>query len=252
MFFYPNSMIGKCLKLSEFTIYPYSGTVFCVSHRQVLMLRGFVDRMCYLPPCIPSSYHINPSQKKRNLPLNISFLGRIDPRKGVLETLDLFEKLAHNSSYNCRIYGIYIPRDGQATAIHHRLKRQSLIQYIEVERQAYSGSTEELALSVLRDSDIFVQPYRSMDSTVDSPLLLLEAMASSCAVLTTPIADVPRLYGDSNFVIQNQQFAESALHLLMHLSPGTLTEEQNRSHKQLTHMELAPASIAKKMLDATE
>jgi hypothetical protein len=44
----------------------------------------------------------------------------------------------------------------------------------------------------LSNNDIFIQPYRTLASTVDLPLLLLEAQAAGCTTLTT----LPKVLND--------------------------------------------------------
>ena len=56
----------------------------------------------------------------------------------------------------------------------------------------------------LDSTDYFIQPYSSISSTVDTPLLLLEAMSRNCNILTTQIEQATDIVGVKNtFPIEN-------------------------------------------------
>jgi glycosyltransferase involved in cell wall biosynthesis len=60
---------------------------------------------------------------------------------------------------------------------------------------------EDAALEILRRSDVVVLPYLSLDRlTIDVPLLLLEAMATGCVVVSTPVGDIPAILDDPMLV----------------------------------------------------
>ena len=54
---------------------------------------------------------------------------------------------------------------------------------------------------ILRDTDILLLPYQKLSSTIDTPVLLLEGMASLCAILTRPLGDIPEIYGASRLLL---------------------------------------------------
>ena len=71
---------------------------------------------------------------------------------------------------------------------------------------------EEALKAGLRKTDILVLPYKGgLQSTIDMPMLLLEGMASLCAVITRPYGDIPSIYGESDFLLTgNGNLAEVA------------------------------------------
>jgi hypothetical protein len=75
--------------------------------------------------------------------------------------------------FECSIYGIHIPEHRESLQIHNRLKNQKGIKYFEIDRQNYSPEVEGLVGSILKKTDVFIQPYEKLSSTIDTPLLLL-------------------------------------------------------------------------------
>lgn len=250
VFFYPESIIQRFIKFSEYLCFPYNGKVFCVSKRQYNCLRKLTNNVIYLPPSVPEDYFLMPRQKPNNGKVNVTFLGRVDPRKGIRDVINLFEALSENSKIECAIYGIHIPEDRECLEVHRWLKMQTHIRYVEIDRQGYSLQIEEMVKGILKKTDVFIQPYRNLDSSVDTPLLLLEAMASLCAVITTPVGDVPDIYGHSKFAVNKKHFSADALDLLQNLTLDQLQREKMRVYEQIKKLNVGVDAVAKRFLDA--
>ena len=240
LFFYPEMVLKRLMKFSEFICVPYNGNIFCVSKRQYRFLKRATKRVKYLPPIVPDEYFAEPKNEytPENRKINITFLGRIDPRKGINEVIKLFKKLNSNKTYSCSIHGIYIPGDKEAVDIRNWLQQQQTIKYIETDRQRFSPRVDQMVRDVLSETDIFLQPYTSLNTTVDTPLLLLEAMASSCAVITTGIGNVGELYGPSKFLIEGDCFVNNALELLKRISLGDIAREKGRVCAKIKKMNI--------------
>lgn len=252
IFFYPESPLKRFIKFLEFRLFPYNGKVFCISNRQYKYLKRFCNNAVYLLPPVPEDYFLNLEDKPLNDRIKITFLGRIDPRKGINEVIEIFRSLKDNPIFECEIYGIHIPQDKDALNIHNWLKSQNKIKYVELERQGYSPEVEEMVKKVLKNTDILIQPYKNLDSTVDTPLLLLESMASLCAFMTTPVGNIPEIYRDSEFVINYKKFVPESLKLLQNLSYATILEERKKIFKRINELECRSSKIAKLFLDYLE
>jgi len=248
VFFYPDSRLKRLLKFLEYVLFPYNGHILCVSRRQISYLRKLGVRALYLPPSVPDDYFVPPADKPKSDRIRVTFLGRIDPRKGIEDTIHLFQTLSEDPRFECTIYGICIPSDQDGLKIHHWLQNQEKIRYTEVKRQNYTPSVDAMVKKVLAQTDIFVQPYETLDSTVDTPLLLLESMASACAVLTTPVGDVPSIYAPSRFMIEHDRFVPDATELLHNLSRDSLRQEQERAYNRIVAMDISTRSIAERFL----
>jgi glycosyltransferase involved in cell wall biosynthesis len=237
VFFYPESPLKRFFKFLEFLLFPYNGKVFCVSNRQYKYLRRICKNVVYILPPVPREYFLSPEEKPVNEKIKVTFLGRIDPRKGIKEVIEIFRTLKGNPKFEFEIYGIHIPQDRDAFNIHNWLKSQNEIKYVELNRQAYSPEVEEMVKKILKTTDILIQPYKNLDSTVDTPLLLLEAMASLCIFLTTSVGDIQDIYGIENFVIPPDQFIQKALKLLQVINYSLIIKERERLFKRINEIE---------------
>lgn len=252
LFFYPESLLKRELKLAEFRFFPYNGSVICVSERQYNRLRRMARDVALVLPPVPKDYFLAPEEKRPpgDPKLRVTFIGRLDRRKGVLEVIELFRELGRNPRFDCAIYGIHIAGDEEGLRLAQWLRKQTEIRYVENNRSAYSPEVEESVRQVLRETDVFVQPYRTLDSTVDTPLLVLEAMASLCAVLTTPVGDIPAVYGPSEFIVPRRCFVRSAFALLSTLTADKLQAERERIYERNRLLGFEAGEVGRKFLSA--
>jgi len=77
----------------EHFLFPYSGNIFCSSKRLTDFMGKFTKKAVYLQPIVPLEYFINPKDKNNSENINVTFLGRIDPRKGIKNVIDLFNEI---------------------------------------------------------------------------------------------------------------------------------------------------------------
>ena len=110
--------------------------------------------MVYLLPPVPEEYFLKPEEKPVNKKIKITFLGRIDPGKGIGEVIEIFKALKNDSRFECSIYGMHIPEHKESVEIHNWLKRQKDIRYIEIDRQKYSPAVEEFVKNVLKENGV--------------------------------------------------------------------------------------------------
>ena len=248
-FSWPDSLIKRKLYFSEARLFPYNGKLFCISKRQYEYVRKGAKNAVYLLPPVPENYFLRPEEKPSNERIKITFLGRIDPGKGIDEVIEIFKALKNDSRFEFSIYGIHIPEHKESVQVHNWLKSQNDIKYIEVDRQKYSPAVEEFVRNVLKETDIFIQPYQRLSSTIDTPLLLLEAMASLCAVITKPFGNISDIYGKSRFLISPDRFVQDAIKLLQNVSINDLTEERRRIYEQNLSFNFNGENIGKRFVD---
>jgi glycosyltransferase involved in cell wall biosynthesis len=251
-FFHPESAVFRNVKFVQHRILPYDGRVFCVSRRLRRVVERYADGVVYLPPPVDSAYFRDPSEKPRDEPISLTFVGRIDPRKGINEVVDLYREAAGEDRFEFAIHGTYISNDSAGVEIRNRLRRDPDIAYTEVDRHAHTPQVDAEVRSLMRETDVFLQPYRTLDSTVDTPLLLLESMASLCAVLTRPVGNVGDVYGESEFLLSAGQTTERASALLSTLDRETVAAERDRIHERVTSMAFDTASVVETFLHALE
>ena len=193
LFFFPDNFLKKICRSIEFRITRYSGIV-CVSKRINDFAKKFHCKSYFLPPIIPDSYikkglfkvQKNLNGRRLNKAL---FLGRIDKRKGILEVLEIakFTK----DFINWTISGIKIDSD-RPQKILKELREIDYIKFKMNNRKNYKPKIEDEVIQYFYKNDFFLQPYKNLKSTVDLPLLILEAQACGSIVITS----LPELLND--------------------------------------------------------
>lgn len=251
-FSWPDSLLKRKLYFAKPRLFPWNGKLFCISQRQYDYIGRWANNAIHILPPVPESYFLKPEEKLLKDKIQITFMGRIDPGKGIKEVVEIFNLLKNDDRFNCSIYGIPLPEQKNCLKTHNWLKKQNKIEYIEVDRRKYSPSVEAFAGNVLKETDIFIQPYQRLSSTIDTPLLLLEAMASLCAVITKPVGNIPDIYGKSDFIVNPDNFVQDAIALLKNISFDDLARERKRIFKENKKLDFSTQAVTKKFTDAIE
>lgn len=247
LFNWADSFLKRFLYFAEARYFPYNGKLICISKRQYEYVSKWAKNAIFLLPPVPDTYFVAEKPRSDGR-IRLVYLGRIDPGKGINDVIEIFSELRNNLQYECAIYGIHFPYDKASVEIHNRLKNQSQIKYIPVDRQEYSPAVDDSVRKILKDTDIFIQPYQKLSSTIDTPLLLLEAMASLCAVITKPFGGIPDVYGESKFVLAPEGFVQSAIALLMKTTRQTIAKEQRRLFERNKSLSFQTDSVATNFL----
>lgn len=187
LFFYPNSFLKKLIRFLEIFLSDYEN-VICVSERILKFVKIFKKNAYLIPPIVPEYYTDIGLEKVKNMEIykkkslkNALFLGRIDPKKGINEVIKLVKK----SDYlKWTISGIFINSD-QPQDIIKKLYDLTDVELIIEDRNKFSDEIELKVSNYMKKNDFFFQPYRNLETTLDLPLLILEAQACGCIVLTT-------------------------------------------------------------------
>lgn len=212
---WPESVIKRELMFAMNRSISYKSKSFAISPRLLRRIKSWDNKAVLLWPPVPSNYFVDISQKTLQDKIRVTFLGRIDIGKGVLETIDIFNNLADSPEVELAFYGIHWKNDPIAVKLHNQLSNQKRFTYVPVEFTSYSERIDDMVRSVLQNTDILIQPYRKLSSTIDTPLIILEAMASLCAVITKPYGDIPHVYGESPCLIDNPRLCEKAIKLIL-------------------------------------
>jgi|GEM_PF-1021978 len=243
-FIVPDLLCKRLLTMLEGLIISRRGRLFCVSHRQWRMIRKWTHKACLLLPPVPKEFFLQPGEKSFRWPLKVTFLGVLHPDKGIEEVIELFTRLRGNPRFDCSIYAMFNPKVPAQVRLHELLLGQRGLKYVSMEQRKWSVELEKWVQRVLAETDIFVHPLKSLQNTVDTPLLLLEAMASLCAVLTTPIGSIPEIYGkESPFLIPHSNFVERAAAFLKGLSKEDLLKERMRIYRRNKELGFSQAEV---------
>ena len=189
-FFYPETFAQKIFRFLEGKILKLKN-ILCVSKRLVKFYSNVKCSSLFLPPIVPDNYfeigYEKTTKRVSDHPdkSNVLFLGRLDPRKGISEVISLIESPELTDLVNWKVSGILIEEDPGNIEAYATLKSSKNVSFHNEERACYSPDVELRVLSFFSEASYFLQPYRSLSSTVDLPLLLLEAQAAGCIVMTT-------------------------------------------------------------------
>lgn len=248
LFTWPDSYIKRKLLFLEAIINSRNGVIFTISPRLYTSLKRFVSNVHFILPPVTANYFLSPEEKPDNDKIKVTFLGVIYPDKGIDEVINIFTALKENPKFEISIYAIYEPRNKESVEIRNWLKNQNHIKYVEADRYSYTPEVEDTVRALLRETDIFIQPYRSLGATVDVPLLLLEAMASLCAVITTPIGNIPDIYGKSTFLIDTKDGISQIVNFLKNISFEEIKNERERIFEQNNKIEFEASKVARQFI----
>lgn len=243
------SGIIRTMRFYQKKIVPYNGVSFAISPRLQTYLSARYKQTVLLLPPVPENYFLRSSDKSDSGPVQITFIGRIDSGKGILETLELFDQISGSPDTVLNLYGTYWKNDKTAVKIHKELLSQEKINYFPVEFRGYNDTVENLIQSALKKTDVFVQPYRYLSSTIDTPLLILEAMASLDAVITPPLGNIPDFYPASPCLIPTPQMTKRAENLILS-ARSWLPQERRNIDSQNKKLKFDLPSVASVFCDA--
>ena len=189
-FFYPDGVFKKIFRFIEAKLLKNNG-IFCASKRLADFYKKTNCKSVFLPPIVPKEYFEIGYDKVNKPTLNnpgqirALFLGRLDPRKGISDVISLIGSPELANKVIWTVSGILIEKDPGNLEAYETLNNNDMVNFHKENRKEYSLDVESRVLSFFAKSDYFLQPYKSLSSTVDLPLLLLEAQAAGCVVMTT-------------------------------------------------------------------
>ncbi len=220
------------------------GKIICVSERLFRECSRISKNTYSILPPVPKNYFTDLVSKNNGDKIKLIFLGVLYADKGIDEAIEIFKALKDNPKFETLICAIHEPKNEKSVAIRDWLRSQDVIKYIEVNRYEYSPSVREMVGRMLKESDVLVQLYTTLGATVDTPLLLLEAMASLCAVITTPIGNIPDIYGSSRFLIDTSNGINKVLSFLETLSQEEVDRERKRIYEQNKKLQFEASKVA--------
>jgi glycosyltransferase involved in cell wall biosynthesis len=244
---WPESLLKRNIRDFFYTNIPYNGMSFAVSPRLYNNIANRRKEVQLLLPPVPPEYFVDIREKNTQEKLRVTFIGRIDKGKGIELVLSIFNSLSSIPEIDLAFYGTFWEKDTYAKKIHVDLSCQDSFEYIPVNFQEYSGDVDKMVRDALYHTDIFIQPYKQLSSTIDTPVLLLEAMASLSAVITTPVGDIPSIYPESRCLIPYENIVETAVSMIK-TGPNWLPTERDKIFNQNNLLHFATPSVADQLI----
>ncbi|WP_348611556.1 glycosyltransferase [Halobaculum rarum] len=248
---YPENTFERLGNLGSKVLTPYGGSSLCISKRLQRRVSQFRSRTHLCHPPVPESYF----QEKNDAlekPINILFLGRLDDGKGIFESIELIEKLEGYDNFNSKVIGTYWEEDKIARETHEYLN-SSTIDYTHIDFESYTPRVDELVRTELEHADVFLQPYRKISSSIDTPLLILEAMAAGCVIFSRPLGGLPSIYGNSETLItgDHTQFVDEAFEKMINYDSWFATEKK-RVLNQVEELNIKTEQKVEELIDILE
>lgn len=135
------------------------------------------------------SLHNFPAPQITNIQkINMIFLGSIHREKGIMDLMSALKDLDDKIDYHLDVCGMVTDKsiEDEFNDILRRNKRITLRGYV-------SGAEKE---DLLKNADVLVLPsYHE-----GLPLVILEALAAGCAIITTKVGAIPEILSDDNVV----------------------------------------------------
>ncbi len=243
------SGLKKRLLFADARISPFNGRLFCISPRLHRSVAKWTSAATLLLPPVPADFFCQMHDRPRDGKLRVLYAGRLDPAKGVCEAEAVFHRLADRKDIETMICGYAWDDQAESVAVHERLLADRSIVYDHADYRSWSPVADEHLRDLLRQADVLLLPYRRLSSTIDMPLLLLEAMASLCAVITPDLGDLKQTYGDSCFALENGWDTETVVNMVEDAEPR-LETERRRLTQQNTVLRFDVQSVAEGFQDA--
>jgi glycosyltransferase involved in cell wall biosynthesis len=222
--------LKRLLWLADLQLVPPNGAVFAISPRLYALVKTWAKRPFLMLPPVPDDWFLHAADKPIRSPLRMTYVGRVDPGKGAAEAVELFYRLKDEKRFSCRFLGyLYEPGrvSGPEEELYRRLKALPAGTFVESNYTSYSPQVDQVVQNAMAETDILVLPYRDVSSTADMPLVFMEGMASLCALVIPPsAADLPQIYGPSQFYIRGEDWVASMAEILA--SAGDLLEQERQ------------------------
>ena len=183
-----------------------NGKIFCVSKQLVSFFKSCGGRVIHLIPPVDDAFFIdsNLRDSKKSKKVRIAFMGRIDLGKGTDIAINYFEKstLSHEK-FEFYVYGYPHESDASSMALHNKLLDEDCkINYVQSPVwDGYSPKVDQFLANLIDEVDLFYLPYRTISSTIDTPLVPLEILARGGLFLATDFPQIKDIISDHRFIL---------------------------------------------------
>ena len=207
-----------------------------------------VPHFLWLPP-VPDHYFDTELPAESPEQINVAYVGRVDDDKGTQTLLPILEELqTRHPHVRTNVRGYYYPHSKASLELHRYLKTQNRIPYEGHSYRDYSPERESQLLRLLRSTDLLVLPYETLAGiTVDVPVLVLEAMALGCGIVTTRVADLLQIIGDPDVCVPDHKAILPAIERL--LEGDRLNQSRSRLRARSVQLGVRLSEAGPRFLD---
>tara|TARA_Y100001935_G_C17251666_1_gene481347 strand:+ start:201 stop:1301 length:1101 start_codon:yes stop_codon:yes gene_type:complete len=193
-----------------------NGKIFCVSKKLTTAFKDCGSRVAHIMPPVNDSFFTDGSlrDKKSNKKIRIAFMGRIDAGKGADIAINFFEKNnLSTEKFEFYLYGYPHESDPRSMEMHHKLLYEdSRTNYVQSPVWGgYSPKVDKFLANLIDEVDLFYLPYRTINSTIDTPLVPLEILARSGIFLTTDFQQLRDITPDRRFIVSIKEISNMSL-----------------------------------------
>lgn len=235
----------------ESILSPYQDGTFGVSPRLAQALGRWTNKTSLVWPPVGHEFFCRPEEKPSSGEVRVTYIGRTERGKGIDTVIAIMKRLRGVANIRLDIHGYHFPGDQEAHQVHDWLSQQDWLSYHHRDIHTWSPQVDLDLATTLQQTDILLLPYEKLSSSIDTPLLLLEGMASSCCVVTKPFGDIPNVYGQSPLLISHPDYVSSAAQIIKSADQW-LDDERRRVFKKSQQLQFDERTVANHVLELIE
>lgn len=245
--YFAPTLLGRMKHFFDAFLYPYNGTAWCVSPRLARAARRFRNRAEVICPPVPVDFFAEPDKKPVNKRLTVAYIGRLESGKGAADAISTLEHAAKLPDVCARAEVYDFGDSTEAEDLHRRLMANPRIACRRLSHGGWTPEVESELRETLLSADVLLLPYRSVSSSVDVPLLLLEGMAAGCCCAVPPLGDLPEIFGPSPFMMDAGSMPDALPRLLA--DRAALAAERARVTQRIRGLRADAPSVAARVLE---
>lgn len=232
---WPDSCFKRFLSFSDAIFFNYSGPVFCLTNRQKNYLETFnIKNVTHMWPPIPKNY-FKSSNDEENKKVVITWIGRLDKGKGADLAFKILKNFVGDDAYNIRILAHSV-NNSLSVSIPKEIYDGNNCVVQEVKYDGFTNNLDNLVASLLKETTIFICPYRLLSSTIDCPMLIQEAAAANCIIISKDYPIIYKIIGSSKYLISKDLDDEEIIASTIEKVYLAIEDIKNEKNRMLCHV----------------
>ena len=188
---YPRSHFRLILDIVTSVLYT-NGNLYVCSERLLKQASKFSRKVFLLLPPVSDCFFDHTSKRQNSKSgLSVGFMGRIDYGKGADLALNYFEK--SNIDAHFKILGYGEEKDPFVQEFKIKLDRVSEHKNISLVSSNPKANDLGSLIMDIDSVDVFILPYRYLQSTIDTPLVVLELLVLGKKIIASNIDELAQL-----------------------------------------------------------